>query len=59
MAFVRVAVLVLLIASAVCFAVYAVTGKAQYKKLGVRLLVWTLVATFGFFLVLFVGRVRA
>jgi uncharacterized membrane protein len=59
MAFVRVAVLVLLVAAGICFALYALTGQAKYKKVGLYLLGGTLVAVLGFFLVLFVGRLRA
>ena len=45
-------VLLLLVASAVCFALFAGTSEVRYKMLGLTLLKWTLLATAGFFAVL-------
>ena len=45
--------LLLLVASAVCFALYAGTGQERFKKWGMRTLVTTLAAAFVFFAVLF------
>lgn len=57
MAVVRVLVLVLLLAAGISFALYAFTGKPKHKKTGLAVLKWTLIATLGFFLVLFLQRV--
>ena len=48
----RWAVLMLLLAAAVSFAFYAGTGQARYRRLGLVILKWTLIAAFGFFAVL-------
>ena len=56
MVFVRALVLLLLVASAVLFLFYAFTGQARYKKSGLIVLKWTLLAGFGFFAVLIVQR---
>jgi hypothetical protein len=58
MLFLRGLVLLMLGASLVCFAVYATTGNLQYRRLGVRILKWTLAAGFVFFAVLILERVR-
>ncbi|HYF17716.1 MAG TPA: hypothetical protein VEA40_07575 [Ramlibacter sp.] len=52
----RWAILLLLLAAGVCFAFYAGTGQAQYKRWGLVVLKWTLLAAFGFFAVLAVER---
>ena len=52
----RWAMLLLLLASAVCFAFYAGTGDARYKRFGLILLKWTLAAGFVFFAVLILER---
>jgi hypothetical protein len=52
-------VMVLLLAAGVSFAFYAGTGQPKYKKFGLIVLKWTLIAALGFFLVLFVERVLA
>lgn len=54
--FFRYAVLLLLVAAGVCFALYAATGNPKYKRIGSAVLKWTLIATLGFFLVLGVDR---
>ncbi len=45
-------VLLLLVASAICFALFAGTREARYKTLGLVILKWTLLAAAGFFAVL-------
>ena len=57
MLFLRTIVVLLLGAAVVCFGVYAWTGSLPYRRLGVRLVGWTLVAGLVFFGVLFVERV--
>jgi hypothetical protein len=49
---VRWAMLMLLLAAAVCFAFYAGTGQERYKRLGLVIFKWTLIAAFVFFAVL-------
>ena len=56
MSFVRALVLFLLVASAVLFLLYAVTGQVRYKSWGLIVLKWTLLAGFGFFAVLIYQR---
>ena len=48
--------LVLLVGSAVCFALFAGTGQQRFKKWGMRLLLTTLAAGFVFFAVLFIEQ---
>jgi hypothetical protein len=50
-------ILLLLLGAAVCFAFYAGTGQAHYKRWGWIILKWTLIAAFGFFTVLILERV--
>ncbi|MEO7339232.1 MAG: hypothetical protein ABIV63_21860 [Caldimonas sp.] len=57
MLFLRTVVLLMLGASLACFAVYAVTGSLQYRRVGVEVVKWTIVAGLLFFAVLFVERV--
>jgi len=45
-----------LLAAGVCFAFYAATGQAQYRRWGLVVLKWTLLAGFGFFAVLALER---
>lgn len=52
----RFAVLLLLVAAAVCFAFYAGTGQARYRRYGLVILKWTLIAGFLFFAVLILER---
>jgi hypothetical protein len=52
----RWAILLLLLASAVLFGLFATTGQARYKRWGLITLMWTLIAAFGFFGVLIVDR---
>lgn len=47
----------LLLASAVSFAFYVGTGQPRYRRLGLVILKWTLIAAFVFFAVLIAGRV--
>jgi hypothetical protein len=48
--------LLLLLAAAVSFAFYAGTGQAKYKRFGLVILKWTVIAAVVFFAVLFVDR---
>ena len=52
MAVFRVLLLLALVASAISFVSYAVTGQARFRKIGLRLLVGTIVAGLVFFAVL-------
>jgi hypothetical protein len=44
--------LMLLLTAAVCFAFYAGTGHARFKRYGLVIFKWTLIAAFVFFAVL-------
>ena len=57
MLFFRWALLLLLLAAGVCFALYAGTGQARYRQWGLGVLKWTLLAAFGCFAVLIAERV--
>ncbi len=57
MLLVRWVLMLLLLAAAVSFALYAGTGQAKYKKFGLVVLKWTLIAALGFFLVLALDRI--
>lgn len=48
--------LLLMLAAGVSFAFYAGTGQAKYKRFGLAVLKWTLIATAGFLLALFLDR---
>ena len=48
--------LLLLVAAGVCFAFYAGTGQQRFKRYGLVILKWTVIAAFGFFAVLIVER---
>ncbi|MEO8021142.1 hypothetical protein [Polaromonas sp.] len=52
----RVAVFLLLFTSAGFFAAYALTSQDRYKRVGLKLLIWTLVAAFVFFAILILDR---
>jgi hypothetical protein len=52
----RWAILLLLLAAGVSFAFYAGTGQARFRRFGLVVLKWTLLAAFGFFGVLIVER---
>jgi len=49
-------ILILLLGAVVAFSFYAATGQARYKRLGLVVLKWTLIAAFGFFAVLILER---
>ena len=46
----------LLVAGLVCFAIYIATGEQRYRRLGILLVKWTVIAGLGFFAVLIVER---
>jgi len=48
----------LMLAAGACFALFAITGQARFKRYGLLILKWTLVSAFGFFAVLTVERFR-
>ncbi len=52
----RWAILLFLIAAAVCFAFYAGTGDVRYRRYGLVTLKWTLIAALVFFAVLVAER---
>jgi hypothetical protein len=52
----RWAIMLLLLAAGVSFAFYAGTGQPRFKQFGLVILKWTLIAAFGFFLVLFLEQ---
>ena len=52
----RWAILMFLLAAGVSFAFYAGTGQARFKRAGLVILKWTLIAAFGFFAVLILER---
>jgi hypothetical protein len=48
--------LLFLLGAVVSFLLYALTGQPRYKRYGMVTLKWTLIAGFGFFVVLIVER---
>ena len=52
----RWAILFLLLGAVVSFMFYAGTGQARYKRTGLMILKWALIAGFGFFAVLILER---
>ena len=56
MAVFRIAILLLLVAAGICFALFALTSEARYKRAGLRILLGTLVAAFIFFAILIVDQ---
>lgn len=50
-------ILLFLLAAVVSFMFYAGTGQACFKRFGLTILKWTLIAAFGFFAVLILERV--
>lgn len=57
MLLIRWAIFLLLLAAGASFALYAATGRPHYKRWGLLILKWTLLAAFGFFAVLILERV--
>jgi hypothetical protein len=49
-------IMMLLLAAAVCFAFYAGTGQPRFRRIGLLVLKWTLIAAFAFFAVLILER---
>jgi hypothetical protein len=50
-------ILLFLIAAMVSFTFYAGTGQVRFKRYGLTIMKWTLIAAFGFFGVLILERV--
>jgi len=57
MLFFRWLILLFLLAAVVLFIFYAGTGQARFKRYGLMILKWTLIAAFGFFAGLIFERV--
>lgn len=53
----RWAMMLLLLGAAASFIFYVGTGQDRYKRFGLKILKWTLIAAFGFFAVLILERV--
>jgi hypothetical protein len=53
----RWAIFALLLAAGVCFAFYAGTSDPRYKRWGLVILKWTVLAALGFFAVLILERI--
>jgi hypothetical protein len=49
-------IMLLLAAGLVCFALYIGTGQVRYRRYGLLIVKWTVVAALGFFAVLFLER---
>ena len=49
-------ILLLLLGAGVCFVFYVGTGQPHFKRYGLLVLKWTLIAAFGFFAVLIAER---
>jgi len=52
----RALVFLLLIAGLLCFAMYIGTGQPKWRRLGLRIVTWTVIAGLGFFAVLLLER---
>ena len=50
-------ILFLLLAAVVLFSFFVATGEQRFKRYGLQVLKWTLIAAFGFFAVLILERV--
>lgn len=50
-------IMLLLLGAAVSFAFYAGTGQQRFRRIGLLVLKWTLLAAFGFFTVLILERI--
>ena len=53
----RWAILLLLLSAGAAFMLYAGTGQLRFKRFGLVILKWTLIAAFGFFAVLILERI--
>ena len=56
MALFRILILLALLAAALSYGLFALTGQARHRHRGWLILKWTLLAAFGFFAVLFVQQ---
>ena len=52
----RTLIMLLLAAGLVCFALYIATGQVRYRRIGLLVVKWTVVAALGFFAVLVLER---
>lgn len=48
--------MLLLVGGLVCFAFYVATGELRYRRIGLMLVKWTVIAGLGFFAVLLLER---
>lgn len=51
-------IFILLLSAGISFALYAYTGQPRFKRYGLAVLKWTLLAAFGFFAVLILERLN-
>ena len=56
MLLIRTLLMLLLVAAGVSFACYVITGQPRFKRFGLVILKWTILAAMGFFGVLIVQR---
>ncbi len=56
MLIIRWIVLLLLVAGLVCFAMYLGTGQQRFRRVGILIVKWTVIAGLGFFAVLILQR---
>lgn len=50
-------IFLLLLGAIVCFAFFVATGQPRFKRWGLMVVKWTLIAAFGFFAVLILERI--
>jgi hypothetical protein len=50
-------ILLLLLGAVASFVAYIATGQVRYRRWGLKVITWTLIAGFGFFAVLILERV--
>jgi hypothetical protein len=50
-------ILMLLLGAVVSFTFFVATGQARFKRYGLLIMKWTLIAAFGFFAVLILERI--
>lgn len=53
----RWAIFLLLLAAIASFVFYVATGQPRYKRIGIVVVKWTVIAAFGFFAVLVLERI--
>ncbi len=58
MGFIRILIILLLLAALVCFGMYLVTGQLRWRQRGVLIVKWVVIAGLGFFAVVMFERFR-